>query len=465
MTIWLPDLIGRSGPKYLALADAIAEAADKGDLADNEKLPAQRDLAYDLGLSLSTVTRAYAEAGRRGLVYGEVGRGTFVRGLGSATDDTPAALFRPVRSGDLIDLTMNLPTMGEAPRRLAETLTRLGREPDLGPLLDYRADDQVAAQADAGAQWVGRLGLKATSDDIIVTVGAQHGVLVALMATTRPGDVVLVEDLTYPPLKQIALHLDLKLHPVAMDGDGLLPEALDEACRGARAGVLYCMPTLHSPTTATMPEDRRRRIADVARRHDLKIIEDDVFGFLPDRRPPPLAAYAPDRTLFLTSVSKSLAPWLRVGFVRAPEALQDAVRTAVHMSCWMPPPLMADIARRWITDGTADHLNAWQRGETRARQQIAARILSGLTYKADPMGLHVWLPLPPPWRADDLRIAAEKRGVKILSGEVFAVGQQAAPQAVRLSLGCEPDRERMTRGVGVIAELIKSGAGAGPSVV
>ncbi len=465
MTIWLPDLTERPGPKYLALADAIAEAADRGDLAEDEKLPAQRDLAYDLGLSLSTVTRGYAEAGRRGLVYGEVGRGTFVRGAGAAVGDTAAALFRPAGSDGLIDLTMNLPTMGEAPRRLSEALTRLGREPDLSPLLDYRAEDQAAAQAAAGADWIGRLGLTAETEDVLVTVGAQHGVLVSLMAATRPGDVVLTEDLTYPPMKQIARHLDLKLHPVAMDADGLLPEALDEACRSVRASVLYCMPTLHSPTTATMPEDRRRLIADVARRYDLRIIEDDVFGFLPDQRPPPLAAYAPDRTLFLTSVSKSLAPWLRVGFVRAPETLKDAVLTAVHMSCWMPPPLMADIARRWIVDGTADHLNSWQRGETRARQRIAARVLSNLPHKADPQGLHVWLPLPAPWRADDLRSAAEKRGVKILTGEVFAVGQQAAPQAVRLSLGCEADRERMTKGLAVVAELLEVGAGSGPSVV
>lgn len=465
MTIWRPDLVRGTGPKYLALAGAIAEAVKRGDLGGSQKLPAQRDLAYDLGLSLSTVTRAYAEAARRGLVYGEVGRGTFVHGSETAETGSAGTLFRPPETNGMIDLTMNLPPLGEAPRRLSETLTKLGRESDLGPLLDYRDDNRREAQAEAGAAWVGRLGLAAKADDIVLTVGAQHGVLVSLMATTRPGDVVLCEELTYPPLKQLARHLDLKLLPVAMDGEGLLPEALEAACRQVRSGVLYCMPTLQSPTAATMSEERRRRVADAARRNDLVIIEDDVFGFLPERRPPPLAHYALDRTLFLTSVSKSLAPWLRVGFVRAPGTMIETVRTAVHMSCWIPPPLMADIARQWITDGTAGHLSDWQRGEAKARQRIAARVLGDLDFQADPNGLHVWLGLPDPWRADDLRQAAEARGVKILTGEVFAVGQQAAPQAVRLSLGCEPDRERMSQSLAVVAELINAGAGTGQSVV
>ncbi len=465
MTIGRPNIADRVGPRYLAIADWIGESVAEGTLADGAKLPPQRHLAYDLGLSLSTVTRAYAEAQRRGLVHGQVGRGTFVRAGGPASAENVSMLFRSRASGGMIDLTMNLPVLGDGPARLAETLASLSGGAALDSLLDFRALGDTDIHAEAGAAWIGRLGLETSAEEVVLTVGAQHGVLVSLLATTRPGDLILTESLTYPPLKQIAHHLDLKPRPVAMDGHGLLPQALDAACRKISARVLYCMPTLHSPTTATMPAERRRQIAEIARRHDLTIIEDDVFGFLPDERPPPLAAFAPERCLFVTSVSKSLAPWLRIGYLRVPDANREAVRAAVHMSCWMPPPLMAEIARQWISDGTADRLSSWQRGEAKARQAIACRVLGRFPYQAEPFGLHVWLPLPEPWRADTFGVEAERRGVKVLTGDIFAVGQAPAPQALRLALGRETSRERMTAGLEIVAELLGGKEGSGLSVV
>jgi DNA-binding transcriptional MocR family regulator len=275
----------------------------------------------------------------------------------------------------------------------------------------------------------------------------------------------MAEHLTYAPLKQMAHHLDLRLQPLAMDEQGLTPDDLDRACRTTSAKVLYCLPTLHTPTTATLPEGRRRAVAEVARAHDLTIIEDDVFGFLPRERPPPVARFAPERSLFVTSVSKSLAPGLRIGYLRAPETYRRAVDQAVALSCLMPAPLMAEIACRWIADGTADRLNARQRREAQARQEIAGRILARHAYRADPFGFSLWLPLPPPWRAETFRMEAERRGVKVLTGEIFAVGQTAAPHAVRLCLGYEPDRARVTAGLETVADLLEGQEGAGSSVV
>jgi DNA-binding transcriptional MocR family regulator len=354
----------------LAVADWIAEAVARGTLAAGTKLPPQRDLAYDLGLSLSTVTRAYAEAERRGLVRGEVGRGTFVRTGGPLrVDSVPRASLTRPDSGP-IDFTLNLPAVGESAECLAETCAALSGSAGLAGLLDYQAEGALEAHGEAGAAWIGRLGLDCAGRDIVVTTGAQHGVMVALMATLRPGDALMAEHLTYAPLKQMAHHLGLNLLPLAMDEQGVSPEDLDRACRTTSAKVLYCLPTLHTPTTATLPEGRRRAVAEVARAHDLTIVEDDVFGFLPRERPPPVARFAPERSLFVTSVSKSLAPGLRIGYLRAPETYRRAV----------------DLAGRWIADGTADRLNARQRREAQARQEIAGRILARHAYRADPFG-------------------------------------------------------------------------------
>ena len=464
MTIWCPDLDHKTGPKYLLIAEAIGQSIADGSLKERDRLPVQRDLAYRLGLSLNTVSRAYAEAIKRGFLHGEVGRGTYVRGAGPMPlRDAPSGMVRPP-SGP-IDFTLNLPAPGEGAAELAATLADLQGSDKLAAHLDYQTDGGAPRHAEAAAAWLRPLGLDAHADEVILANGAQHGLLVSLLAMARPGDVLLTEAMTYAPIKALARHLDLKLMPVAMDDGGLSPAALDDACRNSAAKVLYCMPTLHTPTAITMTEVRRREIAAVAKRHDLLIIEDDVFGFLPPERPRPLACHAPEQTVFLTSVSKCLAPGLRVGFLHAPDRLRRALHAAVNLSCWMPPSLMAEIASTWIMDGTAQRLNQFQRSEARARQQLARRILSGHDVRADPHGLHLWLVLPKHWWADAFRAAAERQGVKVLTGETFVITQADAPNAVRICLSHEPVRDRVIQGLEIIAGLLDETGHPGDLVV
>ena len=360
MTIWKPDLDGKSGPKYQLIADAIAESIVDGSLMERDRLPTQRDLAYQLDISLNTVSRAYAEAIRRGLLYGEVGRGTYVRTTGPLPVSALQAGMNRSNDGP-IDFSLNLPFAGGSAVALAQTLDSLKGSATLGSYLDYQTDSDQKRHAEAGAKWIGQTGLDASSDDVILTNGAQHGIIVALLSVMRPGDVLLTESMTYAPIMPLAQLLGLKLFPVAMDEEGLLPDALDAACKKTAGKTLYCLPTLHSPTTITIKADRRQNIAKIARKHDLIIIEDDVFGFLPKDRPPPLACYAPERTLFITSVSKSLAPGLRVGYLHSPSRFHRSLRAAISLSCWMPPPLMAEVASVWIDEGTASRLNDFQR--------------------------------------------------------------------------------------------------------
>ena len=456
MTVWLPNLAGHSGPKHRALTEAIREAIADGSLAAGAKLPPQRELAYALGLSLGTVGRAYKDAERQEMVSAEVGRGTYVGPHGTRrVAESLSALWGPARDSDgPVSLVMNLPPAGIAAPALAQAFRDLGAAGDLSPLLDHTESGRIEAHQRSAASWLGRLGLEAKGDEIVLTNGAQHGILMALMATTRPGDTVLAEKLSYPPLKQMAHHFGLGLVGLDLDADGIVPEALEAACRKSAAKVLYCMPTLQSPTGATMPERRRREIAELARSHDLTVIEDDVFGFLPTDRPPPLAAFAPERTLFVSSVSKSLAPGLRIGIVRAPEAHRETLRNAVQMSCWMPSPITAEIAHRWIDDGTAADLNDWQRREMRARCRLAQDILGSSAGHREGLRFHLWVDLADEWTEEAFRAAAEERGVKVALGEIFMLKAGPAPQSLRLALGYESTRERLAQGLTVVADLL-----------
>ncbi len=453
MAIWTPDLAGRRGPKYLQIVDALSDDIASGVLAAGARLPPHRELAYALGMSPNTTSRAYAEGVNRSLLVGEVGRGTFVRAPGAPSPLGQSADLRRATSGP-IDLSRNLPAPGPAARHLDRALAELRRGGDLRTLLDYQTDGDPSRHTQAALSWLGRAGIVTGEDEVVITNGAQHGIFCALMAISQPGDLLLVEALSYAPVRVMAERLGLKLATVAMDEGGLRPDALSDLCKSSGANALYVTPTLQSPTTVTMTEDRRRDIAGIARRHDIVLIEDDVFGLLKPAAPPPITTFAPDRAIFITSTSKCIAPGLRVGFVRAPAGIAAAVRDAVNLTCWMTAPLMTEIATRWILDGSADVLTEQQRQTASRRQRLARSILGDHTFAADAYGLHLWLALPKRWKADAFRAEAKRRNVMITEGAAFAANPAAAPNAVRLCLSHEPDESRLRLGLETIATLL-----------
>ncbi len=464
MSIWIPELTGRTGPKYLQIVEALAEDIISGVLPPGARLPPHRELAYALDVSPNTTSRAYAEGTARALIRGEVGRGTFVRAPGRVEPAGGTTDMRRAAEGP-IDVSRNLPCPGVAAAALAETLVALGHDDRLAALTDYQSEADTAAQADAAIAWLQRSGVTADRDEAVVTNGAQHGIFCALMAATRPGDLLLTEALTYAPVKAMADRLALKLKPVPLDDAGLIPDALDEICQGCAAKALYLTPTLQTPTTATMKPDRRMQIAEIAARHDLVLIEDDVFGLLIPDRPQPIAAHAPERAVYITSTSKCLAPGLRVGFVRAHAPLARAIRNAVGLTCWMPAPLTVEIAARWILDGTADRLTEVQRRHAANRQTLAAVVLAGHDVHANPHGLHLWLKLPPDWPADAFRAEAATRGVQIVEGAAFAVEPGMRPDAVRLCLSHEPDENRLTQGLETLGTILTESPSASSLVL
>jgi DNA-binding transcriptional MocR family regulator len=456
MTIWSPELQEARGPRYLAIAERLQRDIERGLLPPGSRLPTHRELAYRLGVTIGTVSRAYLEAERRGLIQGEVGRGTFVRPRGANVEGSAAGMMIRAGGPQLIDFSLNHASVADTASELASAFAQLARRRDLAPLLGYQHELGLPPHRAAGAAWLARTGVAVPPERVAVTCGAQHALHCALVATARPGDPVLVEALTYPALKSITAQLGLRLHPVAIDREGLLPDALEAAAAESGARLLVTMPSLHNPTAAVMPAERRAALVAVARRRELIIVEDDIYGFLLEERPPPLIALAPERVIHLTSVSKSMAGGLRLGYAAAPGELLGRIAAAIRNTIWMAPPITAEIAARWIHDGTGERLAAMRREDARRRQALATRILAGHRVDSHPLSFHLWLHLPEPWRWSDFVAAAESRQVRVTPPDLFVIGRATAPHAVRLCLSAVESEERLEAGLRILAELLAS---------
>jgi DNA-binding transcriptional MocR family regulator len=447
MTSWLPDLERFPGPRYAAIAEALAADVRTGRLAPGTRLPTHRDLAWRLGVTVGTVSRAYAEAQRRGLIGGEVGRGTYVK------LPEPRAVS-PARAAELVELSINRAPLQSEPAYFARALEAIARGPGLDDLLCYQPHAGRRADRAAIASWLGRAGLDAAPDRVIITDGAQHAIAVTVAALLRPGDALAAESLSYPGLKALAALLDVKLVPVALDEAGLVPESFDAACREGRVRALYTVPTLQNPTGSILPEARRQEIARIAARHDVTIIEDDVYGFLLDAPPAPIARFAPEHVVYLGSASKSLAPGLRIGWIYTDARRGERIAAAMRATTYMATPIMAEVMRRWVVTGDADRLVLEKREAAERRRDVADRLLGDFEWEAHRRSFHLWLTLPEGWRAHEFAATARRRGAVVTPGAAFAVGRGPAPEAVRVCLGAAADEAALERGLEALAALL-----------
>ncbi len=452
MTIQPLDLAARDGPTYRALADALSDAIGAGRMSPGERLPPQRDLAYRLKVSIGTVGRAYELLAQRGLTRGEVGRGTVVLGRGEPLR-LPADEVEEV--GGLCDLTSNFPAPVPAQALLGDQLPSQEAAVEvLADLLRYPDAAGARRHRVAACDWLHHLGLDAEPDRTLLTNGAEGALAAAMVALARPGDAILAEQLCYSGLRSLASRLGQQLEPVAMDDDGIIPEALTAAIRLRGARLLVLSPTLHNPTAVLTPLARREAIVAVAREHDLVMIEDDVYGPLVPDRPPPLAVLAPERTVHLTSLSKFLAPGLRLGFASGPAELVQAMTAAQRDLSLGHAPLSGELFARALAAGTVAEALRQQRLEMAERQELAGALLSGLDIRSRPTALHVWLRLPQRWTSGEASLALARQGVLVAPADRFFIGRGSAPQAVRISLSAPATRSHLRSALERVASVL-----------
>ncbi|MFT4121094.1 PLP-dependent aminotransferase family protein [Bradyrhizobium sp.] len=442
---WIPTISELSGPRYQRIVEAMEADIAAGRLVRGQQLPTQRALAKALGIDLTTVTRAYTEARRRGIMEARVGQGSFV----SETSARRAVdLPHPVA----IDLSMNVPPHpleAQLDERIIAGLEAIRAQSGLTAFLNYQPPGGSAHEREIAARWMRTRVPHAHPDRLVIFPGAQTILFNLLASLARGGDVVLTEELTFPGIKAAATQLGIRLVGVAMDDGGILPEALAKACRAHKPAAVYLIPTLHNPTTATLSAERREAIAKIIRDAGTTLIEDDAYGLL-DRSASPIANLIPERTYLATTLSKCIAPALRVAYLVTPDGgTQQEMRRHLQATVQMPAPLMVALTTHWIETGIADRIIAAIRSEAVGRQQLAQRALRGFQFQAKPAAHHLWLRLPDSRERRDVVAHLLRNGLAVVAGDAFAV-DTTPPHAARVSLGAARNRSELTEALRIL---------------
>ncbi|CAM3233184.1 PLP-dependent aminotransferase family protein [Paracoccus nototheniae] len=466
---WQPDLSGQPGPKFRALANALREAARSGVLAPGTRLPPMRDLAWRLKVTTGTVARAYQAAAAEGVVESHVGRGSFIAAPRPPRPVPQPLLYEsldhPASQQGPVDLRIaQLPDCGQV-RIITAHLAALAGGLD-ADLLDYMPMSRDQDCRAAALDWMADRPLGPRSvDDLVLTHGGQHAItlVIALCLADRPAQ-VMTEALTYPGITHAARLMRAQSLPVALDNQGMIPADLDRVARASGARLVCLTPSAQNPTLAGMGPARRAAIVEVARRHDLQVIEDECYAPIPrPDAPPSLRALAPERVWHVTSLSKIVAAGLRFGILICPEGMGQAGRVAAqhsHMGLSLP---ITGLVTRLMRSGDAARIADLVHAEVGDRLALALDCLAGLDVVWQPGVPMVWLPLRRPWNATDFVARAAAAGAIVRPASDFAVPGAAAPgQGVRIGLNCRMPPERLALALNALGQMARAGPGVGP---
>lgn len=440
-----------AAPRYKAVVDALAADIRAGRLPSGARLPTHRELAAREGLAVVTASRVYFELEAMGLVSGERGRGTFVR-----EPSLPAGhgIDQPAPTPEMVDLNFNYPSLPGQADLLRLGLRDLASSGDLEALLRYQPHGGRPHERASVAYHLADRGLDVTAGQVMIVTGAQHGLTVTAMAALQPGDVVAADSLTYPGFKVLAQLLRLEVVALPAVGQCCDLDALEQLCARRRVRAVYSMPTLHNPLGWVTSAEDRSRLVDIVRRHDLLIIEDAAYAYLAADPPPPLAAKAPESTVYVSGLSKSVSTGLRFGFVAAPTHLVGPIERAIRATNWNTPAVMTALGCRWLDDGTVARLEAEKRRDAAARQSLARDALGSLGYAGHPHSYFCWLPMPVDVRADQVTADLAHRGISVSTADPFTVSSHV-PQAIRLALG-SPELDALAPALKTVRDVIEN---------
>ncbi|SBS25644.1 putative HTH-type transcriptional regulator YjiR [Marinomonas spartinae] len=438
-----------SESKYREIAREIEKLIEIGHYEEGSKLPTHRALASEYETTAVTIAKAYKLLAEQGHIESFVGRGSFVKNT---------SYLKQVIHSDQAENEWNFSILQPCFSRHLDALYRqfgqCASEPFTPSLFGYIEDTGSLAHKESGMKWMQHYGLQVRSpEQVLLTNGAQHALSTLIELYSKPGDYVAVEELTYPGILSIIQALGRKPIGVEMDECGMLPNRLHEICLSDRPSLVIVVPSHQNPTASTMPIERRKDIASVIQKHSVWLLEDDLYCFLNADVMAPISNFVPEKSFYITSLSKAISPGLRCGFVKAPQSQLNRLTSYIRTMIWHISPIGFDVASRLIQSGSAFELAEGQKKIAAHRQQLALSILQGETLFSQETSYHIWLMLPETWDADEFTAIAKERGITVSEGHFFHYDGQPIP-AVRLSLMAISEDQHLIAGLQALKSLL-----------
>jgi 2-aminoadipate transaminase len=481
-------------PLYIQLRDQLRALVHAGDLRPGDRIPASRELATLLGVHRTTVANAYAELESEGLIQGHVGRGTFIKGNGNGLKITPPAppvlnggngirwelLFADERGEevlsrltasapqDSLSFVMARPAEEYFPVEELQNCVNAVLRREATEVLNLGPSDGYAPLKEALLQVLRHEGISAKDENLLITDGCQQSLDLISKAFVRPGDSVILENPTYPGAVAIfhgarARCLAVPMRTQAEPGSalGVDLEALEATLAANRVKLIVLTPDFQNPTGTSMPLASRRKVLELAARHQVPIVEDHIYARLHAReeRIPSLKQLdRSDLVIHIDSFAKVAFPGLRVGWVVAPaiavERLRQVKQTTDLHTDQLAQATLAEFLRRGLF---TKHL-------TKMRRIYASRLVAldealrknmpeGTRWTRPDGGMCLWLELPPGFDASELLIHAKERSVLFAPGRYFYV-QNPLPNTLRLAFA-GLDEKQIARGVVTLADLLR----------
>ena len=446
---WKPKKPKSDMPLYLALAEQLEMDISNGILLPGTKLPPYRELADFLDVNVSTITRAFKVCKQKGLLSGSVGNGTFVSY--DSTADT--RMVSRYYSSHLIEMGPITPK-SNATEEVIALLKRMMSEPDFGKLLQYGKPDGNPWQKEAAVKLIHKAGYTTYPELLLPSNGGQNAIAAILAGVFKPGDRIGTDPLTYPGLKTAAKMLGIELIPVNSYNNEMSEEGLLYAYKNEHIKGIYIMPDFHNPTTHVMSLATRRIIANVATQNNLIVIEDAAHSLLLENSMPAVAMDAPEQTIYIASLSKAVAPGLRLAYIVAPQRFQTALSNTLYNMNLSLSPFLTELASRMIASESVDKIIQDNRSQIQLRNQLVNEYLPQNLLSGDESCIFRWINLPQKFNGSEFEKLAEKAGVQVFASDRFAVGKVKPPAAVRIVVTAPETIEDLRNALEILRGLL-----------
>lgn len=446
---WKPSIDKTKKPIYQALADQLEQDILNGVLIPGTKLPPQRELADYLDLNLSTISKAFKECVLKGLLSTSVGSGTFV----SYDALSNAYLLEDAKPKHLIEMGATLPDNASFEPLFLQLKSML-QETDYEKWFSYGRAGESLWQKDAAIKLIRRGGFETTVDHILFANGGQNAMAATLASLCQPGDRIGVNQHTYPGLKTAAAMLSVKIVPIKSENNEMSPAAFEYACKNEHIKGIFLIPDYHNPTASCMSVENRRKIASIAKKYNQFIIEDATYHLHNKKPLPAIASFAPERVIHIASLSKSIAPGLRLAYVAVPIQFKELISKALYNLNISVSPLLAELAARTIVSNQFEVLIERHREETIRRNQVVNRYLEDYTCLGHDAGIFRWLLLPGTITGAEFEKLAAERGVQVYAAERFVVGNSSPERAVRVAVCAPESLEELEQGLTILKCLL-----------